>query len=133
MSFTCENEIVISGGTEEERVAATRLLLAADSIDEDSVSSEDGEATMVLRCESVDGLPESEARSLAVQFPELSFLMAYFSKDGEFYGYARAGKAGEAAESADFEEGTLEEVGRRYGGDGLAFVRDLYSLARREE
>jgi hypothetical protein len=129
MGFSCENEIVISGGTGEERGRAASLLLAAETIDEDSVSRKGLPEALVLRCESVDGLPEEEVLALSAQFPELDVLIVYFSKDGEFYGYTRSGPAS-AAESADFEEGTLDEVGRRHDGDGIAFVRERYGLGR---
>jgi hypothetical protein len=133
MGFTCENAIVIRGGAEAERRAAASLLLAADSIDEDSVSRMDLPSELSLRCASVDGLPEEDISALALQFPSLSFELLYFSKDGEFYGYARRGSGGEAAESADFDEKTLDEVGRRHDGDGIAFARAAFGLAQKGE
>ena len=69
---------------------------------------------------------------MAPQFPGLAFTLAYFSLDGEFYGYAKAGTEGSAAESSDFAEDTRDIVGRRYDGDRIAFVRAVYSLARPE-
>jgi hypothetical protein len=132
MAFTCRNEIVIRGGSEEERRRAAALILAVDSVDEDSASRDERPQALVLRLESVDGLPEDELRALAPQFPELSFTLIYFSLDGEFYGYARLQPAGEgaaeAAESEDFGEDTRDLVGRRYDGDVIAFVRGAFGL-----
>jgi hypothetical protein len=130
MAFVCLNEIEIQGGTVEERRRAAALVLAIDCVNEGAASQRETEARLSLRLESVDGLPEEELSSLASQFPDLSFTLVYFSLDGEFFGYARMGAAGEAAESADFSEDTRDIVGRRYDGDGLAFVRASYSLAR---
>ena len=139
MTFTCDCEIEISGGTEEDRQKAAALLLAVDSVDENSVSRREaaqkergnsGSRTLVLRFESVDGLPEDELVSIAPQFPDLSLTLIYFSLDGEFFGYARAGAVGPAAESEDFAEDTRDIVGRRHEGDGIAFVRQAYSLER---
>jgi len=133
MAFTCVNEVLIEGGSAEERRRAAELMLAADSADEDSGSSAEGGASLTLRFESVDGIPESELSSLADQFPGLSFTMLYFSLDGEFFGYAKAGAGGEAEESEDFDEDTREAVGKRYDGDGIAFVRARYGLRRAGE
>jgi hypothetical protein len=133
VAFTCVNEIEIEGGSEEERRKAAKLILAADSADEDSASRAEGGASLTLRFESVDGLPEGELASLAAQFPGFSFTLAYFSLDGEFFGYAKAGAGGEAAESEDFDEGTRDAVGRRHDGDGIAFVRARFGLSRAAE
>jgi hypothetical protein len=130
MAFTCVNEIEIDGGSEDERRRASDLILAADSADEDSASREERDLVLTLRFGSADGLPEEELASLAAQFPGLSFTLAYFSLDGEFFGYARAGAGGEAAESEDFDELTRDAVGRRHDGDGIAFVRERFGLAR---
>jgi hypothetical protein len=130
VTFSCINEIEIRGGTEEERAEAAKLVFASDSADEDSGSSRTGDMALVLRFESVDGLPEAELAAIAAEFPGLSLTLAYFSLDGEFYGYARAGAGGEAAESEDFEEGTREEVGKDHDGDGIAFVKARYGLER---
>jgi hypothetical protein len=129
MAFVCLNEIEILGGASPERAKAAELILAFASVDELSLSRrEEGEGFLRLRVESEDGLPEEELAALAPQFPELSFTLVYFSLDGEFYGYARRGAAGEAAESADFDEGTRDLVGRGHEGDGIAFVRSSYRL-----
>jgi hypothetical protein len=133
MAFTCVNEIGIEGGSEAERRRAAELILAADSADEDSASRDEGGAFLALRFESVDGLPESELASLASGFPGLSFTMLYFSIDGEFFGYSKAGACGEAAESEDFDEDTRDAVGKRYDGDGIAFVRARFGLRRAGE
>lgn len=140
MAFTCVNEIEISGGSAEERGAAAALVLAVDCADEDSASREEvaagargagprgagrGGDALVLRFESADGIPEDELLAIAPQFPGLAFSLVYFSLDGEFYGCARAGAA---AESADFDEGTRELVGRRYEGDGIAFAKAALGL-----
>ena len=137
MTFTCDCEIEISGGTEEDRQKAAALLLEVDSVDEDSVSrwegaqkesGNSGPRTLVLRFESVDGLPEDELVSIAPQFPDLSLTLIYFSLDGEFFGYAKAGAGGLAAESQDFVQDTRDIAGKRHDGDGIAFVREAYSL-----
>ena len=131
--FVCENEIEIIGGTEAERGRAAGLILVLDCVDEDSSTSSESAgpaASLVLRFKSVDGLPEEELVALAPQFPELSFTLVYFSLDGEFFGYARSGAGGQAAESDDLDEAARELVGRRHDGDGLAFVRARYSLPR---
>jgi hypothetical protein len=147
MAFTCVNELEISGGSEEERRAASALVLAAESADEGTAmlretepaaSGASGQAAplLVLRFQSVDGLPEEELAAMAPQFPALSFTLAYFSLDGEFFGYAKTG-AGDsgpgaaAAESADFADDTRDIVGRRHDGDGIAFVKETYGLLRR--
>ncbi len=131
MGFTCMNEIEIRGGTEAERGAAASLILAVETVDEESASREERASSLDLRFESVDGLPEDEVAAIAPQFPSLSFTLVYYSLDGEFYGYARSGAGGEAAaESEDFGEGTRDEIGRRHDGDGLAFVRAAYGLRR---
>ena len=59
--------------------------------------------------------------------------MLYFSIDGEFFGYSRSGAGGEGAESEDFGEDTRETVGRRFDGNGIAFVRERYGLRRAGE
>jgi hypothetical protein len=128
MGFTSDNEISIVGGSEVERRRAALLFLAPDCVDEDSLSQGERPDALVLRFDSVDGLPEADLAFIAAQFPELSFALAYFSKDGEFFGYARAGAGGEAAESDDLDEALWEEVGRRHNGDGIAFVKEQYSL-----
>ncbi|MGA2547097.1 MAG: AraC family transcriptional regulator [Rectinemataceae bacterium] len=140
MVFTCVDEIEISGGSEEERRRAAALILAAESVDEGRASRRETlqargaqpRPSLLLRLESVDGLPEEEIQALAPQFPDLSFTLVYFSLDGEFFGYAKVGAAGGAAESEDFAEDTREIVGRRHDGDGIAFVRAAFSLARPE-
>jgi hypothetical protein len=140
MAFTCVDEIEISGGSEEERRRAAALILSAESVDEDSVSQREALQTggtqprpsLLLRLESVDGLPEEEIQALAPQFPDLSFTLVYFSLDGEFFGYAKVGAAGVEAESEDFAEDTREIVGRRHDGDGIAFARAAFPLARPE-
>jgi hypothetical protein len=128
MAFSCVNEVGIEGGSAEERRKAAELILAADSADEDSASRAEGGAGLTLRFESRDGLPEDQLSSLAAQFPGLSFAMLYFSLDGEFFGYAKAGAGGEAAESEDLDEEARDAVGRRNDGDGIAFVRERYGL-----
>ncbi len=131
MTFTSLNEIEISGGSAEDRRAAAALVLAADSADEDGATTEGGDGFLRIRFGSVDGLPEDELAALAPQFPALGFTLVYFSLDGEFYGHARAGAAGDTAESADLTDDDREAVGRRHDGDGLAFVRACYDLSRR--
>lgn len=133
MAFTCVNEVEIEGGSADERRKASELILAADSADEDSAFREERGSVLTLRFDSVDGLPEAELSSLAAGFPGLSFTMPYFSLDGEFFGYSRAGAGGEGAESEDFDEDTREAVGRRFDGDGLAFVKERYGLRRAGE
>jgi hypothetical protein len=130
MAFTCDNEIEIDGGDAAERRAAANLVLASESVDEDSARRVESGGSLILRATSVDGLPEEELASLAIQFPGLSLTLVYFSKDGEFYGYAKAGPEESAAESDDFDEDTLDLVGRRHDGDGIAFARSRYSLGR---
>ena len=130
MTFTSLNEIELRGGTVEERRAAATLILAADSADEDGASREEADGSLIIRFKSVDGLPEEDLRSIAPQFPALSFTLVYFSLDGEFYGHSRTGAAGEAAESADLTDDNRAAVGRRHDGDGIAFVRACYDLSR---
>jgi hypothetical protein len=130
MSFTCRDEIEITGGTEEERRAAAALLLSSPSVDDDSVTRLEQGDSLVMRVESVDGLPEDEIAELAAQFPSLSLTLVYFSLDGEFYGYSKTGAAGSVAESEDFADDTTDIVARRYDGDRIAFVRDIFSLGR---
>jgi hypothetical protein len=128
MGFTCDNEIEIYGGSEDERRRVAALILALDSVDEDSSSREERGQVLLLRFKSVDGLPESELAGFAAQFSSLSFTLVYFSLDGEFFGYAKAGAAGDGAESEDFADGTRETVGKDHDGDGIAFVRSRYAL-----
>jgi hypothetical protein len=133
MAFSCDCEIEIEGGTAEERLKAAALVLAFESIDKDSASQKeihrDGiAASLLLDLKSVDGLPEENIEVLTPQFPSLSFTLVYFSHDGEFYGYARAGGGEKAAESEDFAEDTRDIVARRHDGDRIAFVRAAYSL-----
>jgi hypothetical protein len=135
MAFTCLNELEISGGSEEDRRAAAGLVLAVGCVDEAGASrrelpdSPGRGPSLLLRFESRDGLPEEDIAGLAPHFPALAFLLRYFSLDGEFYGYARAGAGGEAAESEDLFEDARELVGRRHDGDALAFVKERYGLA----
>jgi hypothetical protein len=133
MAFCCVNEVEIVGGSDEERRRAAAIILASESVDEESASRGERGAILSLRFESRDGLPEAELSSLADQFPGLSFTMLYFSLDGEFFGYAKAGAGGEAAESEDFDELTRDEAGKRNDGDGIAYVRARYSLRRAGE
>jgi hypothetical protein len=128
MTFSCHNEIEIAGGTPDDRRASAALVLAADSVDEGSSSLTELPSSIILRFDSVDGLPEEELESLAPQFPALSYTLVYFSQDGEFYGYARAGTKGSASESADFVEDTRDSVAGRYSGDFIAFVKATYAL-----
>jgi hypothetical protein len=132
MAFTCENEIEIVGGAAEERERAASLVLALECVDEGSASRADSPGALTLRFGSSDGLPEGELPSIAAQFPGMAFTLAYFSLDGEFYGYARAGEGGEAAESEDLDEAAREAVGARHEGDVIAFVRERYALATRK-
>ncbi len=130
MGFTSTNGIEIRGGFASDRRRAAEILLAAESAHEDGVSERETESSLYLRYDSSDDLPEGQMAELAAQFPELSFELAYFSLDGEFYGYAKCGAEGEAAESEDFEEDTRDLVARRHDGDRLAFVRARFSLDR---
>jgi hypothetical protein len=132
MGFSCRNEVAIAGGKADERNKAAALIAAEESVDEDSLSREEGDGYLSLRFESVDGMPEEEISILAAQFPELAFTLVYFSRDGEFCGYAKAGResAFSGAESEDLDEAALGEVGSRYDGDGLAYVRARYGLER---
>jgi hypothetical protein len=139
MGFSCDCELEVDGGAEEERRKAAAIVLASDSVDEDSASQREtarmpsgpaGPTRLVMRFRSADGIPEGELAPIAELFPGLSLTLAYFSLDGEFFGYARSGAAGEAAESEDFAEDTRETVGRRHDGDGIAFVRERYALPR---
>lgn len=140
MVFTCSNEIEISGGSQADRLAAAALILAIDSVDESTAKSRGAEESgaggesrpvLLVTLESVDGLPEKELGAIAAQFPALAFTLVYYSRDGEFYGYAKAGAEGDAAESEDFAEDTADTVGRRYDGDRLGFVRATYGLPAR--
>ena len=132
MGFSCENELRVLGGATSDRQAAAALIGADAGIDEESLTRETAEASLVLRFRSLDSVPEELVASVAAEFPALTLTLAYFSKDGEFFGYARlghgAGGAGNEADSEDFDDHTLDEVGRRYGGDGTAFVRARFGL-----
>ena len=128
MSFSCLNEIEIRGGSEEDRRRAASVLSSADYVDDESLSSSASAERLLLRYESLDGLPGDELAALGRQFPELSFLLVYASLDGEFFGMERSGSGGEAVESADFDDDTRELIGRRFDGDAVAFVRSRYSL-----
>lgn len=130
MGFTSTNGIEIRGGLAGDRRRAAELLLASESAGEEGVSQSETEASLFLRFESSDDLPEGQMAELAAQFPELSFELVYFSLDGEFYGYAKCGAEGEAAESEDFEDNTRDLVARRHDGDRIAFVRARFSLDR---
>lgn len=130
MGFVCENEIEIEGCAEAERRKAASMLSALDIIDEESLSEEERPGCLELRFQSVDGLPEEEAMALAAQFPGLAVRLAYFSKDGEFYGFSRSGPEGDSAESADLEAADLDDIGKRHNGDGIAFVREKYGLRK---
>jgi hypothetical protein len=132
MGFMCDNEIEIRGGEESDRRKAATLLSVLDIVDEDSLSQSESPGVLDLRFRSVDGLPEEEAMALVEQFPGVAVTLAYFSKDGEFFGYSRSGAGGEdcAADSADLEEKDLGEVGKRFEGDGIAFVRERYGLKK---
>jgi hypothetical protein len=132
MGFVCENEIVIRGGEESDRRKAAALLFVLDIVDENSQSQEERPDALELRFRSVDGLPEEEAMALVEQFPGIAVSLVYFSKDGEFFGYARSGAGGAdcAADSADLEEKDLDELGRSFNGDGIAFVRERFGLEK---
>lgn len=128
MAFTCIDDIEIRGGAEDERRKAAAIILAAECVDEDSASRAERPDRLVLRLESVDGLPEDELAELAAQFPGLSFTLAYISLDGEFYGYTKVGPEGAGAESEDFADDTRDLIGRRHDGDVIAFVKATYGL-----
>lgn len=139
MTFTCSNEIEVVGGTEAERAAAVALVLAVDSVDEATVSTRKVERAgpgevprpfLLARFDSIDGLPEEELGPIAALFPSLAFTLVYYSQDGEFYGYARAGAGDNDAASEDFAADTADIVGRRYDGDRLAFVKERFDLER---
>jgi hypothetical protein len=132
MGFVCENEIVIRGGEESNRRKAAALLFVLDIVDEDSQSQEERSDALKLRFRSIDGLPEEEAMALVEQFPGIAVSLVYFSKDGEFFGYARSGAGGDdcAADSADLEEKDLDELGRSFNGDSIAFVRERFGLKK---
>ena len=132
MGFVCENEIVIRGGEESNRRKAAALLFVLDIVDEDSQSQEERSDALKLRFRSIDGLPEEEAMALVEQFPGIAVSLVYFSKDGEFFGYARSGAGGDdcAADSADLEEKDLDELGRSFNGDSIAFVRERFGLEK---
>jgi hypothetical protein len=140
MAFTSTNEIEILGGTEAERAAAAALVLGVDCVDEATASTRDAARAepgkeprpfLLLKFESVDGLPEQELGPIAAEFPSLAFTLTYYSRDGEFFGYAKVGAEGDEAASEDFDEGTSDIVGRRYEGDRLAFVRERFDLPSR--
>jgi hypothetical protein len=130
MGFVCENEIVIRGGEENDRRKAADLLFVLDIVDEGSKSQEEKPDALKLCFKSVDGLPEEEAMALVEQFPGIAVSLVYFSKDGEFFGYARSGAGGDdcAADSADLEGKDLDELGRNFNGDSIAFVRGRFGL-----
>jgi hypothetical protein len=132
MAFACENEIEIRGGEADDRRKAADLLFVLDIVDESSKSQRESPDALELRFQSVDGLPEEEAMALVEQFPALDVTLVYFSKDGEFFGYARSGPGGSdcAADSADLGEKDLDELGRSFNGDGIAFVRERFGLKK---
>jgi hypothetical protein len=137
MGFSCVNELEIRGGSAEERRSAAALATALDSVDDSSPSREEAPERLVLRFESVDGLPEEGVAAIAAQFPELSFTLVYYSREGGFYGCSRTGPEGSEAMSEDLEAEAGEggqgaygapELFERYGGDGIAFARERLGL-----
>jgi hypothetical protein len=128
MSFSCDCELLIEGGSPEDRRAAARLVLAADCVEDGGGAPREEPTSLSARFASADGLPEDELAAAAPQFPGLGFTLAYFSRDGEFYGYAKAGTAGDEAESADFDERTLEALASTYFGDWIALIRAAFDL-----
>jgi hypothetical protein len=132
MGFVCENEIEIRGGEDSDRRKAAALLLALDIVDDDSQSLKERPDVLELRFQSIDGLPEEEAMALVEQFPGVAVSLVYFSKDGEFFGYARSGAGSSdcAADSADLDEKDLDELGRSFNGDGIAFVRERFGVKK---
>jgi hypothetical protein len=128
MSFTCDCVLEIGGGNAADRRAAASLILAAECIDESGAARHEGSSSLDLRFKSLDGLPEDELAAIAPHFPELVLALVYFSRDGEFCGYARSGAAGEAAESEDLDAGALETLDSDYDGDGIAFARAAFGL-----
>lgn len=131
MGFSCLNELELRGGSPKDREAAAALILALDSVDEEAAARTESADELTLRFPSVDDVPEGTVDDLSGRFPELALSLCYFSLDGEFYGYALRGPAGSGGDSADFGEDTRAEVGTRYDGDGIAFVKATYSLRRR--
>lgn len=131
MGFICENKVEIRGGEEVDRRKAAMIVTALDIVDDGSLSQEEKADALELRFQSVDGLPEEEAMALVEQFPGIAVSLVYFSKDGEFFGYARSGSGGSdcAADSADLEAKDLDEVGKNFNGDGISFVRQRFGLA----
>jgi|GEM_PF-3509714 len=128
MSFTCDCELEVAGGEPEDRSAAARIVLAADCVEEGDEALRTVDGAIAARFSCADGLPENELVSVAAQFPGLALTLAYFSRDGEFYGYAQALPGGESAESADFDDRTFESLTSEYSGDGIAFVRASFGL-----
>jgi hypothetical protein len=128
MSFTCDCELTIKGGTPEDRRAAAAVVFAADCVEHGETARRERADSLLLRFASVDGLPEDELAVAAPQFPGLGFILVYFSKDGEFHGYARAGTEGDKAESEDLDEAALEKLASVHDGDGIALARAAYGL-----
>jgi hypothetical protein len=128
MSFTCDCELQIDGGGAADRRAAADIVLAAECVRDGGATRRETADSLAVRFPSEDGLPEDELAAAAPQFPGLSFTLVYFSRDGEFYGYARASEKGEADESEDLDESALETLGSKYGGNGIAFVRAAFGL-----
>ena len=104
--------------------------------DESSLAASERGELNVLRFSSEDGIPEEGVIAIAAQFPELTFLLVYYSRDGGFYGYLRTGPGGtdsgsediEAQSSAEDGDYEMPEAFERYGGDGIAFARERFDL-----
>ena len=128
MGFSCECELRVRGGTAEERRSAADILLSAAYILEEGSGRSESPDFLRLTFGTMDGLPEEELELLWQQFPALSLVLSYVSMDGEFFGMSSRDPEGAANESEDFDEGTREEIGRRFDGNALAFVRSRYSL-----
>jgi hypothetical protein len=142
MGFACQNELEIGGASDEERRRASQLVPSLEAVDESSVANaERGELT-VLRFSSEDDVPEEGVAAIAAQFPELSFLLVYYSRDGGFYGYLRIGPGGMDSGSEDIEDQSfgpsrdggyeMPELIERFGGDGIAFARERFGLGTKK-
>ena len=111
MGFACSNELEIGSGSPEERRRAAQLVPSLEAVDESSLAASERGELNVLRFSSEDGIPEEGVIAIAAQFPELTFLLVYYSRDGGFYGYLRTGPGGTDSGSEDIEAQSSAEDG----------------------
>ncbi len=111
MTFSCLNELRVSGASSGERGRALRVALAGDWGGEppDEADAEAlGEDGLMIRFMSIDTIPEEGLRLVARDFPELAFFLLYISLDGDFCGLCRVHGEEWRESSIDLPEGAAE-------------------------